>query len=396
MGFPARLPIPDAVLRIAKQLEGAGYETWCVGGAIRDNLLGVENHDFDLTTAAPPGEVQRLFKRTVPVGIEHGTVAVLDQQNRQHEVTTFRKDIKTDGRHAVVEFGVSLMDDLARRDFTINAIAYHPIRHEWRDPFHGADDLEHKLIRSVGDANWRFQEDYLRILRALRFSARFEFRIQPRTLEAAKANVQGLAQLSAERVRDEWFKGIATAKRVSKLLTLWIDVGAARIWLPEIPGGGKRETGNVDKLPRDAVLVTAYLASDPASLLTRLKSSNKDIERARAIGQWRDKYPDPRHLPEVRKWLSQVGEYADDLLALLPGLAVSRFPFPVSRLPKVVAAVRAAKDPLTVKDLAVKGDDLLAAGVRPGPQVGETLERLLAEVLEDPSRNTRDYLLSRV
>src|SRR5205823_5637565 len=169
------------------------------------------------------------------------------------------------------------------------------IRHEWRDPFHGADDLEHKLIRSVGDANWRFQEDYLRILRALRFSARFEFRIQPRTLEAAKANVQGLAQLSAERVRDEWFKGIATAKRVSKLLTLWIDVGAARIWLPE-----------------------------------------------------------------------------------------------------VVAAVRAAKDPLTVKDLAVKGDDLLAAGVRPGPQVGETLERLLAEVLEDPSRNTRDYLLSRV
>jgi len=396
MGFPARLPIPDAVLRIAKQLEGAGYETWCVGGAIRDNLLGVENHDFDLTTAAPPGEVQRLFKRTVPVGIEHGTVAVLDQQNRQHEVTTFRKDIKTDGRHAVVEFGVSLMDDLARRDFTINAIAYHPIRHEWRDPFHGADDLEHKLIRSVGDANWRFQEDYLRILRALRFSARFDFRIQPRTLEAAKANVQGLAQLSAERVRDEWFKGIATAGRVSKLLTLWIDVGAARIWLPEIPGGGKRETGNVDKLPRDAVLVTAYLASDPASLLTRLKSSNKDIERARAIGQWRDKYPDPRHLPEVRKWLSQVGEYADDLLALLPGLAVSRFPFPVSRLPKVVAAVRAAKDPLTVKDLAVKGDDLLAAGVRPGPQVGETLERLLAEVLEDPSRNTRDYLLSRV
>ncbi len=248
----------------------------------------------------------------------------------------------------------------------------------------------------MGDANWRFQEDYLRILRALRFSARFDFRIQPRTLEAAKANVQGLAQLSAERVRDEWFKGIATAKRVSKLLTLWIDVGAARIWLPEIPGGGKRETGNVDKLSRDAVLVTAYLASDPASLLTRLKSSNKDIERARAIGQWRDKYPDPRHLPEVRKWLSQVGEYADDLLALLSGLVVSRFPFPVSRLPKVVAAVRAAKDPLTVKDLAVKGDDLLAAGVRPGPQVGETLERLLAEVLEDPSRNTRDYLLSRV
>src|SRR5690348_12298876 len=319
MKFPDRLPIPDEVLRIARTLEEAGFETWCVGGAIRDNLLKLENHDFDLTTAAPPDEVQRLFKRTVPVGIEHGTVAVLDADSRAHEVTTFRKDIKTDGRHAVVEFGASLMDDLARRDFTINAIAYHPLRYEWRDPFKGADDLEHKLIRSVGDANWRFQEDYLRILRALRFSARFQFRIHPATLEAAKANAQGLAQLSAERVRDEWFKGILTAARVSKLLTLWMDVGAARIWLPEIGKGERgKGKGGVDKLPRDPVLVTAFLATDPASLLTRLKSSNRDIERGRMISQWRDKYPDPRHLPEVRRWLSQVGEYAEDLLALLP------------------------------------------------------------------------------
>ena len=177
MTFPEKLPIPSEVLKIAKKLEDAGFETWCVGGAIRDNLLGVDNHDFDLTTSAPPAEVQKAFKRTVPVGIEHGTVAVLDGNNQPHEVTTFRKDIKTDGRHAVVEFGVSLMDDLARRDFTINAIAYHPIRHDWRDPFQGEQDLAKKLIRSVGDPNWRFQEDYLRILRALRFSARFEFRI---------------------------------------------------------------------------------------------------------------------------------------------------------------------------------------------------------------------------
>src|SRR2546430_16761816 len=222
------------------------------------------------------------------------------------------------------------MDDLARRDFTINAIAYHPGRHEWRDPFKGVEDLERRLIRSVGDPNWRFQEDYLRILRALRFSARFEFRIHPRTLEAAKANVQGLAQLSAERVRDEWFKGIATAQRVSKLLALWIDTGAARIWLPEIrrPGNGKGEKGNVAKLPRDPGLITALLASDPASLLTRLKCSNKDIERGRAIGQWRDKYPDPQNLPDVRRWLAQVGEYAADLLALLAAGTASPFPAP--------------------------------------------------------------------
>jgi tRNA nucleotidyltransferase (CCA-adding enzyme) len=388
--FPKGLPIPAEVLRIAKRLEEAGYETWCVGGAIRDNLLGLENHDFDLTTAAPPAAVQKLFKRTVPVGIEHGTVAVLDAHNQPHEVTTFRRDIRTDGRHAVVEFGVSLMDDLARRDFTINSIAYHPLTHEWRDPFKGEEDLAKKLVRSVGDPNWRFQEDYLRILRALRFSARFEFRIQARTLEAAKANAQGLAQLSAERVRDEWFKGIKTAARVSKLIALWIDVGAARTWLPEIreAGSGKREAWvRVDKLPRDPVLVTAFLAADPASLLTRLKCSNRDIERGRAIGLWRDKYPDPKDLPAVRRWLSQVGECADDLLTL----PAARIP-----LPAVVAKIRAARDPLTLKDLAVKGDELIAAGVRPGPDVGATLERLLAEVLEDPARNTKEYLLSRV
>src|SRR5213596_1561373 len=399
MKFPDRLPIPDEVLQIAQRLESAGYETWCVGGAIRDTLLGLENHELDLTTAAPPEEVRRLFKRTVPVGIEHGTVAVLDARGRPHEVTTFRKDIQTDGRHAVVRFGVSLMDDLARRDFTINAIAYHPMRREWRDPFTGAEDLERRIIRSVGDPNRRFQEDYLRILRALRFSARFEFRIHARTLEAATANAQGLSQLSAERVRDEWFKGIETAQRVSKLVRLWADVGAARIWLPEIRagGGGRRDAFKaVDSLSRDPVLVTAFLASDPASLLTRLRCSSKDIERGRAIGQWKDRYPDPRHRPDVRRWLSQTGEYADDLLALLGALPPSRIPHPVSNLPKVVAAIRAARDPLTLKDLAVTGDDLIAAGVRPGPNVGEALQRLLAEVLEDPSRNTRAYLLSRV
>ena len=393
MTFPERLPIPSEVLKIATTLENAGFETWCVGGAIRDNLLQVANQDFDLATAAPPEAVRGLFRRTVPVGIEHGTVAVLDSQNRPHEVTTFRKDVRTDGRHAVVEFGVSLMDDLARRDFTINAIAYHPLRHEWRDPFHGAEDLGAKLIRSVGDANWRFQEDYLRILRALRFSARFDFRIHSRTLEAARANIQGLAQLSAERVRDEWFKGLRTAHKPSKLVTLWVEVGAARTWLPEIRerGEGRGSFAAVDKLPRDPVLITAFLASDAASLLTRLKCSNKDIERGRAIGAWRDKYPDPKHLAEVRRWLSAVGEHADDLLALLAAQGA-----PHSPLPKVVEAIRAAKDPLALHDLAVNGNDLIAAGVRPGPGVGEALERLLADVLEDPTRNTKDQLLSRV
>jgi len=140
-------------------------------------------------------------------------------------------------------------------------------------------------------------------------------------------------------------------------------------------------------LPRDPVLITAFLAKDPASVLTRLKCSTKDIERGRAIGQWREKYPDPKDPVAVRRWLSAVGPYADDLLALLPA--------PRSLLP-AVEKIRATNPPLVLKDLAVKGDDLITAGVRPGPDVGEALARLLDEVLEDPSRNTREYLLSRV
>jgi tRNA nucleotidyltransferase (CCA-adding enzyme) len=387
--FGDQLPIPAEVVRIAKRLEEAGHETWCVGGAIRDNLLGLSNHDFDLATAAPPQDVQKLFKRTVPVGVEHGTVAVLDSEGKPHEVTTFRKDVTTDGRHAEVAFGVSLQDDLARRDFTINAMAYHPLTHEWRDPFGGAGDLDKKTIRAVGDPNWRFQEDYLRILRALRFSARFDFRIHSRTKEAAKANVQGLAQLSAERVRDEWWKGIRTAGRVSRLVALWRESGAARIWLPEI--GKDADDRAVDKLPRDPVLVTAFLARDPASLLTRLKCSSRDIERGRAIGLWRTRWPDPRNAPAVRRWLSDVGIYADDLLALAPVSDGAS-----AKLADAVAAVRDAGDPLTIGALAVNGDDLLAAGVRAGPEVGETLNQLLSDVLDDPARNTRDRLLERV
>src|SRR5690242_15413950 len=126
---------PEPVLAIARRLEEGGYEAWCVGGAVRDALLGHPHLDWDLATAATPREVRALFRRTVPVGIEFGTVGVLDEEGTMHEVTTFRRDVQTDGRHAVVEFGASLDDDLARRDFTINAIAYSPITHDVRDPF---------------------------------------------------------------------------------------------------------------------------------------------------------------------------------------------------------------------------------------------------------------------
>jgi tRNA nucleotidyltransferase (CCA-adding enzyme) len=203
---------PRAVLRIAETLEKAGFETWCVGGAVRDALLGHPHLDWDLATAARPENVMKLFRRTVPVGVAFGTVGVLDDQGILHEVTTFRRDVHTDGRHAVVEFGASLEEDLARRDFTINAIAFDPKSRRVEDPYHGRDDLAKRVIRSVGNAHDRMREDRLRSLRALRFAARFGFEIDPDTWSAITASAPFLGRLSAERVKQEIEKTIRCSR----------------------------------------------------------------------------------------------------------------------------------------------------------------------------------------
>ncbi|MBA3658251.1 MAG: CCA tRNA nucleotidyltransferase, partial [Gemmatimonadales bacterium] len=305
MTLPQQLNIDEDVVDIVRRLEAAGHETWCVGGAVRDRLIdpAADGYEVDLATAATPGQVQALFRRTIAVGIEHGTVGVLDRGRRLREVTTFRRDVRTDGRHAVVAFGVTLADDLARRDFTINAIAYHPLRTAWCDPFHGADDLERRLVRAVGDPAHRFREDYLRILRALRFAARFDFRIDAATWDAARAAAPGLRQLSAERVRDEWFKGLATARAPVVLASLWRKVGAAEIWLPELLG--ESEVHGIVPRERDPVLLTAWLTSDPVSVLTGLKGSNAEIARAAAL---RDgpAAPSGSDDPSLRRWLART------------------------------------------------------------------------------------------
>jgi len=315
------------------------------------------------------------------VGIEHGTVAVLDRGGGLHEVTTFRRDVETDGRHAVVRFGVSLEDDLARRDFTINAIAYHPTRHEWRDPFGGRVDLQRRVIRAVGDPSRRVREDYLRILRALRFASRFEASIEPATWAAMLANVDGLRHLSAERVRDEWFKGLMSAKSRETLIATWESVGALAIWLPDV-----RPREDVDRLPVDPVLITAALSSAPADTLARLRTSRAEVERARGIGAQRSRpLPPPNDSAAVRRFLAAAGPRAEDLLALAGD----------ADLTEAARRERASGAPLTVGELAVSGHDLVARGLA-GPAVGAALRRLLDEVLEDPSRNEREYLLSRV
>ena len=386
--FPDAIPVPAQVVNILRQLEDAGYETWCVGGAIRDALLGEQHQppqDVDLATAATPEVVRQLFRRTIPVGIEHGTVGVLDDDGVLHEVTTFRRDVVTDGRHAVVAFGVELDDDLARRDFTVNAIAYHPLHKSWRDPFGGLADLSAHCIRAVGDPAQRFHEDRLRILRALRFAARFDFTIEPDTWAAAVAQASDTSHLSAERVRDEWVKGVATARFPAHFASLWLRSGVAATWLPELLADIPADAA-LDH--RDPILVTAHFAQPSASVWRRFKGSSADIRRAEAIDRG-PAAPASADARVVRHWLADVGDAADDLLTLAQWREAAALDWIA-----VVAGIRIRGEATSRGALAVNGGDLQHAGVPSGPRVGIVLAQLLDAVLDDPSLNTRDRLLA--
>ncbi len=399
-GFPLE-HIPDAVRRIAAQLADAGHEAWYVGGAVRDVLLhrhlGGPLHagDFDIATSARPEQVMALFRRTVPVGVEHGTVAVLDAEGGAHEVTTFRRDVRTDGRHAVVEFGVSLDDDLARRDYTINAAAVHPATGDLRDPFGARADLSARLVRAVGDPAQRLREDRLRVLRGLRFAATLGFAVEPATWSAIREAAADLEHLSRERVRDEWMKTMRREPGAG--VRLWREAGVlARVW-PELESLASAHDAALDGVrPREPVLVTAaalhHAGAAPAaaeSAARRLRFSNHDGERVRAaVAGWRDALPDASDERALRYWLSRHRTAWQDVLAGLE---------PESRRGAVAAAigtVLASHAPLSVGDLAVSGDDLLAAGIAPGPAVGATLRRLLEATLDEPARNTREQLLA--
>ena len=241
---------PKEVREIAATLERAGFETWCVGGAVRDALLGLPHLDWDLATAATPTEVKRLFKRTIPVGEQFGTIGVLDRHGRMHEVTTFRHDVRTDGRHAVVEFGASLDEDLARRDFTINAIAFSPKNGAVHDPFRGRDDLSHGVVRAVGVADERMVEDRLRALRALRFAGRFGFRIEPATWAAIVDSAPHMPRLSKERVKQELEKTMEQVRHPSTAMELWRASGALGELLPRLAERPSWSLGSADFLAR--------------------------------------------------------------------------------------------------------------------------------------------------
>jgi tRNA nucleotidyltransferase (CCA-adding enzyme) len=418
------------VLEIARALEKAGHEVWCVGGAIRDALLDHPHLDWDFATSATPDEVRKVFggRRTIPVGVEFGTVGVLDDDRVLHEVTTFRRDVRTDGRHAEVEFGASLEEDLARRDFTINAIAYSPTHNRLRDPFDGRADLAEGVVRAVGEPSQRMREDRLRALRAIRFAARFTFAIDPATWDAIRDSAPHLTRLSAERVKQEIEKTMDQVPEPSRAFALWRESGAFRVLLPELEhvtdttlqavncvaqpaGSAGRKSGR--RLMRLAVLLSETSPRTSLEVMTRLRFSKLEtqwvaglVERWRTLG---DEIATALAAGEpdaasVRRWVAAIGRLElRAFLRMASAIWTAQRGIPTGGRVPTARAVHslhrrslraAAREPVDLRDLAIDGDDLRQAGITPGPELGKILSALLAWVVDDPRRNTRDPLLA--
>lgn len=417
--------VPDAVMEVCRRLQEAGYEAWTVGGAVRDALLGRPIGDWDVATSAAPEEVQARFRRTIPTGLQHGTVTVVLGRGDDRytvEVTTFRGEgAYSDARRPdSVTFGVPLDEDLARRDLVINAMAYDPIGHRLHDPFGGAADLAARRIRAVGVAEDRFREDGLRVMRAVRFAAQLQFELDAATEAGIGPALPSLARVSMERVRDELLK-LLRAPRPSVGLAIAQRVGIFAVVVPELhvadaldaTEGWARTEGRVDAAAaadaaievRLAALLEGWVETDGAdALMRRLKSSNEErqqvvklIARARA---WRVEGGASIDDATLRRMLGEVGRSTvPALLELWRADRVTLSDQDAAMLDGVlarVAVILERGDALTVRELAIGGGDLMSSmGLAPGRIVGQILERLLSDVLADPAANQRDELLAR-
>ncbi|MGH7563705.1 MAG: CCA tRNA nucleotidyltransferase [Gemmatimonadota bacterium] len=434
-----------ALLCVVRRLRDAGYSAFAVGGGVRDALLGLPVSDWDVATDARPERVGELFERTYPVGIEHGTVGVRSA-GETVEVTTFRRDIRTDGRHAEVSFGASIDEDLARRDFTINAIAWDPVEDRIRDPWGGVGDLEEGRLRTVGDPDVRFREDVLRILRAFRFEARFDMDVEPATREALRVHAPRVTRLSGERVRDELQKTLTQCRLPSRALEGWRSAGVLGRLLPELAvcfdveqnrfhadDVGTHTLMVVDRVHRSRPLLRMValchdIGKPPAreihpdtgdwtfpehaaigarltrQLMERLRFSNRETERAvHLVAVHMDLPPPEATDAAVRRWIRRIGEEnVWDLYRIHLAdwwgnrLRAEDPPVPIVVVYRRARAVLQQDAALSVDDLAVGGDDLIALGLEPGPAFGRILETLLERVMEDPTLNRRETLLEIV
>ncbi len=406
--------IPGEVRELCRELHRHGYKAWVVGGCMRDLLREKPAADWDLATSARPDEVQRVFRRVIPTGIQHGTVTVRLHGN-SYEVTTLRGEgAYSDGRRPdQVEFVTDIEADLSRRDFTVNAIAYDPIDDALIDPFDGLGDLQLGVIRAVGDAMRRFSEDGLRVLRAARFAATLEFALDAETEAAISRTLDTFRKVSAERVREEWLKALK-ARKPSLAFEIMARTGMLAITAPmlaELPAAdwsvalAAMDASNTDACLRLAALFHPVRDLDAvAAWLTRYRFSNLEREQLLTI---------LRH-----QSASEHGPLTDTELRRLARKAGREAVHDAAYVGSVVAAARHGQGSpaqlaaqahaerlrelitdqlaLSTKELAVTGRDLMQElTLTPGPEVGKLLDRLLEAALEAPAVNTREQLLAQ-
>jgi len=451
----APIHIPDTLKKAAKIFSGASFQCWLVGGAIRDGLLGRESYDYDLATDAAPKEVIKLFRRTIPTGIRHGTVSILLGGYR-FETTSFRQEGPySDGRHPdKVSFSGNIGSDLARRDFTVNAMAWDLVNNKFFDPHRGRDDLGRRLLRAIGNPEERFREDGLRSIRACRLASQLGFRIHQATLNAISKARSNIGNLSAERIWEE-IKKILQTEKPSVSFLLFKQTGLIEAIFPEFgiqsisPLGKHGETDFFISLRACDLANPVNFSLRAAALFHRLGRSahptkNKDssflqsanmarliLKRYRAsnaesgriinmLSNLHFQYSNDWSDAEVRRFVSRIGVgEIHNLIELRnvitrANLSSLRFPHKISKedpknragssisesteqlqdLSERVNSVIESKAPLTIGDLAINGSQIMDnCHVKSGPKLGKLLKYLLECVLENPKKNSCDQLL---
>lgn len=433
------ITLPEDVKRIIETLSKAGFEAYAVGGCVRDCLLGKQPNDWDITTSALPEQVKSLFRRTIDTGIAHGTVTVLLNRTG-YEVTTYRIDGEyEDGRHPKgVTFTASLKEDLRRRDFTINAMAYNE-EEGLVDLFEGQEDLKSGIIRCVGDARERFGEDALRMLRAIRFSAQLGFEMDPATAEAIRELAPTLSKVSAERIQTELVKTV-TSPHPERMREAY-EYGLTAVFLPEfdrlmqtpqnninhVYSVGEHTIKSMENMVPDRVLRLTMLFHDmgkplckttdedgtdhfrghpevsaklAVKCLRRLKFDNDTIERVSRLCKCHDYRIEPE-CKYLRRAMRKLGEdLFPDFFAVQRADVLSQSDYKrVEKLAQIAQneadflEITAKGECVSLKNLAVNGSDLIGCGIQPGKQIGELLNLMLDEVVEHPENNDKIYLL---
>ncbi len=437
-----RIAVPEKGQYIIKTLQKAGFEAYAVGGCVRDSILGREPQDWDITTSARPQQVKALFPRTIDTGLQHGTVTVM-LRGEGFEVTTYRIDGSyEDSRHpSQVSFTADLREDLRRRDLTINAMAYNDTA-GLVDLFGGLADLKARMVRCVGDPGERFREDALRILRAIRFSAQLGYTIEKDTAAAIAKLAPTLSRISAERIQTELTK-LMLSPNPDYLRTAY-DTGVTKVFFPEFDrametpqnhphhchGVGEHILHALGCVEADKVLRLAVLLHDigkPAVLTTdsegrshfhghaavsgkmaenilrRLRYDNETILKVCRLVQYHDFGNGmDMDIRMARRAIHRIGEDAfpalfavkkADILAQSDYLRQEKLAN-LENWQNLYEEILAEHQCVSLKTLAVSGKDLIDAGWRPGRELGETLNRLLELVLEDPAGNTKERLLA--